>query len=265
MLTCLRRWLPDRELVVVADQAYAALRLLVACRRLSIVAVVRLRLDAALYDPPPPRRAGQRGRPRIKGARQPSLRQRLADPGTVWTTVRVRWYDSRRKCLAYATGTALWYHSGQPVVLLRWVLLRDPAGTRAPWPCSAPIRSAGPTRSWPGSCAAGRSRSPSRPCAPTWAARSSASGRLRPSPALLGLFSWVTVTVHVLLRGRRLPPRRTAWYPKTAPTFAEALVLVRATLWTGQPPFPLSRPPPNMPKPPPLAPEHLWDFLCYTA
>lgn len=33
MLACLRCWMPDRELVVVADQAYAALYLLAACQR----------------------------------------------------------------------------------------------------------------------------------------------------------------------------------------------------------------------------------------
>lgn len=132
MLACLRCWLPDRELVVVADQAYAALHLLAACQRWAIVAVVRLRLDAALYAPPPPRRPGQKGRPRLKGARLPSLRQRLANPDTVWTSLRVRWYDGRRKVLDCATGTALWYRPGQPVVPLRWVLLRDPAGVRAP-------------------------------------------------------------------------------------------------------------------------------------
>ena len=32
--------------------------------------------------------------------------------------------------MAYASGTALWYHPGQPTVPLRWVLLRDPAGRR---------------------------------------------------------------------------------------------------------------------------------------
>ncbi|MCY4519784.1 MAG: hypothetical protein OXC13_03290 [Caldilineaceae bacterium] len=40
----------------------------------------RLRLDAVLPDPPPPRRPGQRGRPRIVGARQSSLQALLADP-----------------------------------------------------------------------------------------------------------------------------------------------------------------------------------------
>ena len=66
MLCLLRRWLPDRT--------YATLRLLAACQRWSIVAVVRLCLDAALYAPLPPRTLGQTGRPRLKGARLPSLR-----------------------------------------------------------------------------------------------------------------------------------------------------------------------------------------------
>ncbi|MCY4522472.1 MAG: hypothetical protein OXC13_17065 [Caldilineaceae bacterium] len=93
----------------------------------------------------------------------------------------------------------------------------------------------------------------------------SAPAIARTTPALLGLFSWVTVTAHVRLRGRRRPAPPDRLVPQTAPTFAEVLALERATLGTGQPPFPLSRPPPDMPKPPPLAPEHLWDFLCYTA
>ena len=41
--------------------------------------------------PPPPRRPGQTGRPRLKGARLPSLWQRLADPQTTWRPLIVRW------------------------------------------------------------------------------------------------------------------------------------------------------------------------------
>src|SRR5207253_8525438 len=65
----LRRWLPDRALVVVADSTYAALELLpdAAGLRPAVTVVTRLRLDAALYDPAPARVAGRRGRPRLKG------------------------------------------------------------------------------------------------------------------------------------------------------------------------------------------------------
>ena len=50
MLCQLRRWLPDRYLVAVADSTYAALALLDACARLRnpVVVITRLRLDAAL-------------------------------------------------------------------------------------------------------------------------------------------------------------------------------------------------------------------------
>src|ERR671930_2224352 len=48
-----RRWLPDRELVFVSDSSFAALELLDRVAQLSQVSVItRLRLDAALYDPP---------------------------------------------------------------------------------------------------------------------------------------------------------------------------------------------------------------------
>src|SRR5690242_3376986 len=70
-----RRWLPERALLVVADTSYAALDLLAWCARQArpVTVITRLRLDAALYAPAPVRRAGQRGRSRLKGKRLPSL------------------------------------------------------------------------------------------------------------------------------------------------------------------------------------------------
>jgi DDE superfamily endonuclease len=75
LLLVLRRWYPEREIVVVADRAYASLKLLDRCRRLKkpITFITRLRLDSALYEPAPPRKPGQRGRPRLKGERLPNL------------------------------------------------------------------------------------------------------------------------------------------------------------------------------------------------
>src|SRR5262249_27190850 len=59
-----RRWVPGRELVFVADSSFAALEWLALVARLPWVSVItRLRLDAALYDPPP-RAPRQTGRPR---------------------------------------------------------------------------------------------------------------------------------------------------------------------------------------------------------
>jgi len=53
---------------------------------------------------------------------------------------------------------------------------------------------------------------------------------LRTTPALLGLFSLVTLVAHELLNGQALPVRQTAWYTKTLPTFADTLALVRQQL-----------------------------------
>jgi hypothetical protein len=75
LLLLIRRWYPQREIVAVADRAYASLKLLNRCRKLRkpITFITRLRLDAALYEPAPPRRPGQIGRPRLKGERLPNL------------------------------------------------------------------------------------------------------------------------------------------------------------------------------------------------
>lgn len=56
-------------------------------------------------------------------------------------------------------------------------------------------------------------------------------GRRETTPALLGLFSLVTLLAHKLSDGQ---PRvqTTAWYAKTKPTFSDAIALVRYHLWT---------------------------------
>jgi hypothetical protein len=126
----LRRWLPERALVVVADSTYAVIELLAACGRLSapVTVVTRLRLDAALYDPAPVRLPGTKGAPRKKGDRQATLAKRLTDPATTWDPVTVAWYGGGTRTVELATGTAVWYHAGKPTIPLRWVLIRDPLG-----------------------------------------------------------------------------------------------------------------------------------------
>jgi len=82
--------LPGRELVCVADSSFAALDWLALVARLPGVSVItRLRLDAALYDPPPPRAPRQTGRPRLTGKRRPTLEAVLADEKTPWSTLTV--------------------------------------------------------------------------------------------------------------------------------------------------------------------------------
>ncbi len=237
MIYQLRRWLPDRALVVVADSTYAALALLAAVARLPqpVMLVTRLRLDAALYDPAPVRVPGKPGRPRLKGARQATLAHRLADTTMPWTAVTVPWYGGGSVGLELASATAIWYHGGLPPVAIRWVLIRDPRGRFEPQAVLAtePTASAADIVRWfvlrwqlevtfhevRAHLGVETQRQ--------W----SDQAILRTTPALLGLFSVVTLCAHELLQGQPLPVRQAAWYAKATPTFVDALALVRRQLW----------------------------------
>ena len=109
MIIKVRRWQPDREIIVTGDGSYATLDLIERCQRFSrpIKLVSRLRLDAALYDEPKPQPKGKRGPKPKKGERQPSLQSRLLDPGTKWQSETVSWYGGVSRRIEYATGTAL--------------------------------------------------------------------------------------------------------------------------------------------------------------
>lgn len=89
---------------------------------------------------------------------------------------------------------------------------------------------------------------------------------LRTTPALMGLFSVVTLLAHAHLTAdpaaRALHP--TAWYAKTTPTFSDALALVRRQLWTHIT-FPTSPCAPDLVKVPQALVDHLTDLLCYAA
>jgi hypothetical protein len=86
-------------------------------------------LDATLYEPAPPRRPHQMGRPRLKGPRLPNLFVVAEDPSTQWRSVVVaRWYGAQGRTVEVVSNTALWYSTGLPAVPVRWVLIRDPHG-----------------------------------------------------------------------------------------------------------------------------------------
>jgi hypothetical protein len=53
----------------------------------------------------------------------------------------------------------------------------------------------------------------------------------RTAPALLGLFSLVTLFAHWQEAPFSSATRRAAWYDKSPPTFSDALALVRRELW----------------------------------
>src|SRR5262249_44754773 len=87
----IRRWLPDRYIVLVAGSAFAAIEFLAAGRDLVCV-VTGVRLEATLFASPPAKRKG-RGRPAIKGKRLRKLSAVLKDPKVHWQRCRISlWY-----------------------------------------------------------------------------------------------------------------------------------------------------------------------------
>jgi len=266
-----RRWLPERALVVVADSSYAAIELLAYCGHLGkpITVITRLRLDAALYEPAPPRRAGQKGRPRMKGARLPTLAVRIADPATVWTVITVaNWYGQGERRVEVASDTAVWYHTGLPPVRLRWVLIRDPRGQFASQALLCTDVTVAPAHilawfvlRWQLEVTLEEVR---RHLGVETQRQWSDVAIRRTTPALLGLFSLVTLWAHARMRPMDASVRRAAWYPKAQPTFSDALALVRRDLWAPTT-FRMSAANLDMIEVPRAFMQHLTEALCYAA
>jgi hypothetical protein len=262
----LRRWLPERVLVLVADGSYAALEFLHACQSLAqpVAVITRLRLDAALYEPAPPY-CGT-GRPRKKGQRLPTPQQRIDQSDTLWTRVTLPWYDHSPRLLDITTGTAVWYHTGLPAVPIRFVLIRDVAGKFDPQALLSTDLDLTPEqilaffmRRWQMEPTFRHVREHlGVETQRQWSNQAIA----RTTPALLGLFSLVTLLANVLLTRHDLTIRTAAWYSKTLPTFSDALALVRSRLWVHLT-FQMSAPEADMVKVPRVLLERFNDLLCY--
>jgi DDE superfamily endonuclease len=123
-----KNWLGKvgQPLWVVADGAYAKAPFLKAMTDLGVTVVSRLRKDAALCDVPPPRRPGQRGRPRTYGENAIRLACR-AGQRRGWTTGRFTLYGEEQT-KRYKTFRATWRPAGG---VIRVVLVDEPHGWRA--------------------------------------------------------------------------------------------------------------------------------------
>jgi len=251
-----RRWLPKRFLVVVADSSFAVIDLLWQLSQLKnpVCMITRFRLDAALYEPAQPA-PGAMGRPRKKGKRLPSLETVAEDKQTRWKRITVQqWYGEKNRTIAISSNTAVWYHSGQPPVAIRWVIVRDPKQifkTQA-FLCTDLSVSAAQivhwfVRRWQVEVTFHEVRTHlGVETQRQWADLAI----LRITPALLGLFSIIALLANLHARRQKLPVQQTAWYPKKLPTFSDALSIVKETLFI-QHYFPTSRFHTNIRKPHP--------------
>jgi hypothetical protein len=123
MVRELAGWLPDRQLHLCGDGAYASL---CGAHLPRTHLTSRIRRDAALYRPAPPR-TGKRGRPRTKGDRLPTPPELAAQARAQdWRSVAVDVRGRAVQRLVYVHDV-LWYTVNKHD-LLRLVIVRDPAG-----------------------------------------------------------------------------------------------------------------------------------------
>jgi len=272
MLLLVRRWYPKRQIVAVGDGGYASLKLLDRCRRLKnpITFITRLRLDAALYEPAPPRKPGQMGRPRLKGSRLPNLSAVVEDPRMAWMPITVRnRYGGGERTVEIVSDSAIWYSTGLPAVPLRWVLIRDPQEEFDTQALLCTDLDADPgriiswfVRRWQMETTFQEVRQ--RLGFETqrhWSRRAIQ----RTAPALLGLFSVVALLAHRYMANSEGIVRRAAWYDKRHPTFSDALAVVRRELWAQEATFCGSTAESDAVKVPREFMERLTDAVCYAA
>jgi len=261
-----RRWLPERALIFVADSSYAALDFLHACQTLSkpVTVVTRLRLDAALYEPAPP--YSGKGRPRKKGARLPTPQQLIDDPNTTWIRLPFVWYNHQLRDIEISTHQAVWFHNGQPSVPIRFVLIRDVKSKFAPQALLCTDLTLDPLdilvffkRRWQMEPTFRHVREHlGVETQRQWSDKAIA----RTTPVLMGLFSLITLLAQTLLACHDLTARSAAWYSKPLPTFSDALALVRSTLWAHLT-FQMSADETDMVKIPRVLLERFNDLLAY--
>ena len=265
----LRRWLPHKTLIIVADNAYSALDFLHACQSLKspVTVITRLRLDAALYEPVSPK-PKQKGRPALKGKRLATPQQVADNPKTSWLRLTLPWYGQPQRTIEIYSTTVVWYHGGLPPVPIRYVLIRDVLGKFEPQALLCTDLTLSPEqiltffmRRWQMEPTFRHVREHlGVETQRQWSDKAIA----RTTPILLALFSFVTLLADGLITRHGLSIRTTAWYTKSLPTFSDAIALVRSHLWRYLT-FRMSADNPDMIKVPASLLERFNDLLSYAA
>ena len=125
LVDTLVRWAGDRRIEVSADLAYCNDTMTRGLPS-NVVLIGTMRPDAVLTEPPPARRRGQGGRPRVRGAVLPKPEALARDERQPWKRCEAQLYGKQQR-VAYKTCVAQWYRAcGER--LLRIVVVRVEEG-----------------------------------------------------------------------------------------------------------------------------------------
>ena len=133
MILMVSRWVDGRRFRVIGDACYATHELAdllneKSCRCPNGSLVSRFTENARLHAEPG--EYSGMGRPRVIGKRLPSPLQMSRQEDASWVSREVTWYGGSRRELMLLTGEGLWYRCSQGATWVRWVMVRDPSGSR---------------------------------------------------------------------------------------------------------------------------------------
>ena len=237
MITQVRRWVPNHPIVLAGDGAYAAVKLGLCCIGFPtpVSLVSRLRLDASLYDFPPPEQPGKRGPKAKKGKKQKPLSERIEDESLQWTSIRIDWYDGIKQELEIFSGISLWYTPSFNPIPIKWVVVRDPAGKLRTEAFFSTDLTASEEQiltwfvlRWNIEVTFEELRTHlGFETQRQWSTPAIA----RTTPALFGMFSVVVLIAFELLKSNTMTVLSCGWYKKSEATFSDVIALVRRHIW----------------------------------
>lgn len=233
LLAVVIRWFPQRKFRFAGDGGFGTHNLARFAQRFAkrLTLVSRFYPDANLYAPPPRVRKPKNGRPRKKG-------RKLATPEQVVKRARrkkmkVRWYGGGERRVETVTGTGHWFKSGEGLVAIRWVFVRDITGTHRDdyfFTTDISLTPKHIIESFTGRWSIETMFQEMR----AYFGLETTCGRtkntvLRAAPALFGLYT--VVTLIYLQLPKRARGDGVAWPGKSNVTFSDAICAVRRWLW----------------------------------
>jgi len=230
------RWVgKKRRLILVGDGGFAAAQLAWDCIRRGVTLVSRLKMNARLFDFPPERTPGKRGRIALKGRKLVNFKQMLAMENLPWKEVEITGYSGVRRKVRFISTTCMWGAEGATPVPIRWVLVIDPTGKMDPLPLMSTDPLMTPKQMlelyidrWSIEVTFEESREHlGVETQRQWSDKAIA----RSTPVLLGLYSLVCLIANRLGQSEVLKVEETAWYRKEHATFSDLLRAVRMAIW----------------------------------
>jgi hypothetical protein len=223
---------PGRTFVFAGDSSYGTHEVARFCHRHRgrLTLVSKLHPDANLHAPPAPHRGGV-GRPAVRGPRVPKPRQAVA-AAAAFTALEVGWYGGGTRRVEVLDGTGHGYKAARGLVPVRWVFVRDKAGTHRDEfffttdPTMTPAAVVGHyCGRWNIETTFQEARGLGLEQTRGWCRNTV----LRAGPCLLGLYSVVAILFHALPESKRVGA--VGWPGKATVTFSDALCAVRRWLW----------------------------------